>query len=138
MMIDWGGLLARKYDIMQQNADSQRLGVNAAAELDRTRAGLLPAESAANIALTGAQRGLAQANTRNTDETTAYIAPLAKANIGYIGAQAGEASARRGLINSQRTSVDQTNDPNSFLKKLGFGMLSDDVFPSYRPLGGGY
>lgn len=138
MMIDWGALLARKYDLMQQgvdvqrqNADTQRIGVNAAAGLDNTRAGLMPAESASNIALQAAQRGLTQANMRNVDETTRFVAPLARANIGYLGAQSREAGARAGLISEQTEGEGQLN------KLFGGGMgfrFSDPLLPRRRPL----
>lgn len=94
-------LLARKYAIMQQQADagtiSANAGANAAnagAKLDLTKAKLLPGESEANIGLTKAQAGLAGAQSRFTGvqadwfgKTAQSQLDLNKANVGYLGAQ---------------------------------------------------
>ena len=63
--------LRTKYALMQQQADATTqnaataaLTGKAAANLDTVRAGLMPAESRANIGLVKANTGLAQANTR--------------------------------------------------------------------------
>jgi hypothetical protein len=47
-------LLAKKYAIMQQQADAGMITANAASNLDNVRAGLLPGEVRANIAKTQA------------------------------------------------------------------------------------
>lgn len=93
MDIDWAGLLARKYDLMQQNADTQRMGMIASAELDRTRAGLLPAESRAGIGLTNAQAGAATAAARKTNEEASVVRPLADASIFATRAQGRQSNA---------------------------------------------
>lgn len=87
---DIGFWLARKYAIMQQQADATTQNANTAqmtgaaqANLDRTRAGLLPGESAASIAKMGAETNLigqqasvvvpeAKARIRNMDASTEY------------------------------------------------------------------
>jgi len=91
--VDFNYFLARKYAVLQQQADSgseqaratttnaataQMTGA-AAANVDNTRAKLMPAESAAQIALQRAQTTL----TGNQAQT---VIPLANANIANIGA----------------------------------------------------
>lgn len=86
--MDWNAAIARKYDILQQQADADALRAKgaftsdtASAALDTTRAGLMPKESASQIGLQGAQAGLlgAQTNAANVD---ARLAPsLARASI---------------------------------------------------------
>lgn len=101
--INFGALLAQKYDLMQQGQDTARRGMTADANLTNVRAGLLPKETAANIGLVNAQTTLAGANARQADETTKTIVPLAGASIynsrqqgGLYGAQAvGETMATR-------------------------------------------
>lgn len=123
-------LLRRKYDIMQQqantgqySAESQRTGVEAAAKLDNVKAGLLPAESASQIALQKAQGGLYGAQADGVREETKYVGPLARANIGLMGANAFSARRQGGLYGSQATGIDQLN--KNF--RIGLGMLSDGV-----------
>lgn len=101
-------LLAKKYAILQQQADtgqynavSNRIGVDAAAGLDRVKAGILPGESAANIGLTRAQAMEAEARKRNIDENIKWISPLNKANIALMGANTFEARSRGGLYGAQ-------------------------------------
>lgn len=117
-MLDWAGLISRKYDLLQQEADTARLGMTARANLDNTRAGLMPAESKAGIQLTGAQTelaganaGLAEANTRNVDEATKYVGPIARANIFNTRAQGR-------VYGEQATSAGQLNRIQSGLFKL--------------------
>jgi hypothetical protein len=125
--IDWSGLLARKYDIMQQQADTQRLGIVSAARLDDVKAGLMPSESSANIRLMGANALEAGARSRNLDETTKFVGPLAQANIGLMGANAREAGARVGLLGAQTTGENQFNR----MYRLG-GMFSNDPLAARR------
>lgn len=63
--VDFNAFLARKYALLQQNADAGTLQANtgalvgaAGARLDNTRADLAPAESKSTIGLQGAQRNL--------------------------------------------------------------------------------
>lgn len=94
--VDFNYFLARKYAIMQQQADAgseqaratttnaatAAMTGAAAANLDNVNAGLRPGESAANVALTRAQTGL----TANQAQT---VIPLARAQIGLTEAQTG-------------------------------------------------
>lgn len=82
--------LGRKYSILQQQADATTQNAStaattgaAAANLDRTRANLMPGESAASIARMGAETNLAnqqasvvvpesRARVRNMDADTSY------------------------------------------------------------------
>jgi hypothetical protein len=114
--MDWNYFLNRKYDLLQQNANADALRAqgfvtqaNAQAGLDTVRAGLLPAESKANIGLTAAQAALAQANAANTDENTKFIAPLARSSIGLNSAQARNLGAETGFTTSRTTQLDQLN-----------------------------
>lgn len=79
--------LNTKYALLAQDSAARANAANAEANINNTRAGLLPAESAANIGLTGAQAGLARANTANVNENTQYVAPLARASIFNTTAQ---------------------------------------------------
>lgn len=110
MAIDFDYFLNRKYALLGQNADADTVranaattsadasatAANAAAKVDITRAGLLPGESAASIAL---QR--AQANLQN--QTASTVGPLARANIGLIGANT--ASTRVNTLGDLNTRV---------------------------------
>lgn len=96
MAVDFNYFLNRKYNLLQQgantadvtaaattrNAATAALTGEAAAALDRVRARLLPAESAANIGLTQAQTGL-------TSQQASIVAPESQARIANLGAQTG-------------------------------------------------
>lgn len=100
-------LLERKYMILQQHADANSeqaratttsAGTNAmvgksAANLDNVRAGLLPAESAANI-------GLTRANTGLIGQQAKYFGPESMARVANLRAD------------GQRTVVGTANDYN--------------------------
>lgn len=116
--------LGRKYDLMQQQADTQRLGMVADANLTNVKAGLLPAESKAQIGLMGSQGRLAEANAtqslaqaRNIDETTKFVGPLARSSIGLNSAQArninAEATGTENLVRMRpwRFGTILGNDP---------------------------
>jgi hypothetical protein len=127
-MINFASFLTRKYDLLQQAQDTARLGMQASANLDTVKAGLLPAESRANINLTGAQAGLANATTRQQDEETKTIAPLARASIGLSGSQSR-------LYGAQATGEEQLNKPAPFrFRGLGtnLGVVDDLVRKSLR------
>lgn len=127
MSINWGGLLARKYDIMQQqaNADTTRAGAGlitaqSGANLDNVRAGLLPNESAANIAEQ-------QARQRNLDATTKYVGPLALSTIGLQKQQGRVYGAQAGLYDSETEGNNILNRGTAFDRFLaqmrgGYGM----------------
>ena len=102
--------LARKYDILQQQANSASTTANAEANLTNVRAGLLPAESEANVGLTGAQ-------TRSVDENTKYVGPLANASIFNTREQGG-------LFHQQAVGESELNKLSKTLysKPTGGGM----------------
>jgi hypothetical protein len=134
--MDWNYWLGRKYANMDQQAaaDTTRanaaaVSANAGAQLDTVKAGLLPAESKANIALTGAQTGLAAATARQQDEETKYIGPTANANI-------AESRARGGLYGAQATGEQQLNTLGGFkFGGLGGSTLEDRLRSILRGIG---
>jgi hypothetical protein len=79
--------LDRKYAILAQDTAARANAANADANLTNVRAGLLPAESAANVGLTVAQTGQARAQTHSIDENTKFVKPLAEASIFNTKAQ---------------------------------------------------
>lgn len=96
--------LNRKYAIAQQQADATTQNAataamtgKAAANLDTTRAGLLPAESQANI-------GLTQANTRMANLNADWLPRINEANIANTEANTADTrvgtrvKVREGLI----------------------------------------
>lgn len=101
--------LGRKYAILAQQADAGTVSANATAQnantnaivgaasanLDRTRATLMPGESASTIGLQGAQAGL----LRNQAQV---VIPESNARIGQMEAETG-------LTRANTTSVDQLN-----------------------------
>jgi hypothetical protein len=138
--MDWNYWLGRKYANMDQQAaaDTTRanaaaVSANAGAQLDTVKAGLLPAESKANIALTGAQTGLAAATARQQDEETKYIGPTANANI-------AESRARGGLYGAQATGEQQLSivehaRRGSRIGGLGNSKLEDRLRSILRGIG---
>lgn len=119
MGVDFASLLARKYAIMQQQADADTsraaaggLSAQASANLDTVRAGLLPRESAANVAQTAAQ-------TAGIREQNRFIDPLARSTIGLQSSQARQNAAQAGYLGSETTGNDILNrDPGGFLSLL--------------------
>lgn len=100
-------LLRRKYDLQQQevdnaafNARTTRLGTDAQAKLDMVRAGLLPAESAANIAKT-------KADTTLTAEQAKFVGPLARSSMDLNAANAYQSRASGGLYGAQTGQINQ-------------------------------
>lgn len=114
--MDWNYWLGRKYDLLGQNtaADTARaqaglISANSGAALDTVRAGLLPGQTAADIAESKARANLTAVN--------ATLAPgLAKASeaASYGSAKANVAQA--GLYGAQTTAEEQSSDT---LGKLG-------------------
>jgi hypothetical protein len=97
-------------------AKANVLSSTAGANLDNVRAGLLPKESAANIARTGAE-------TRQINTNTEWIDDLAKSSIDLNAANATNARAGGGYYNAQAGSLNdlrKTNIPTSFgVRQLG-------------------
>lgn len=104
MGMPWGfqELLNRKYAIMQQQADTARVGVDAAAGLDRARTAVLPLESEANVAES-------RARTTNLGLTGQTIIPLANANLGLITAQTYATGAEGDNTRERTTGLRQLN-----------------------------
>lgn len=133
MDLDWGMLLARKYDLMQQEQNSRSLGLAAEANLNNVRAGLLPAESKANIDLTKANTGLSTARIGQTDaetsqirEQTKTIAPLAQASIFATRAGGRQYNAQAGVL-------EQSNMLSPYqLRGLGDNLGRTDLQPNTR------
>jgi hypothetical protein len=127
--MDWNYWLSQKYRLLGQNAAADTTRANAAmvsaqggANLDNVRAGLLPAESKANIGLTNAQMGLANANARNVDETTKFVGPLARSSIGVNTAQAGNLDADAAFTGQRTESAKRSGLAFSIddLARMGF------------------
>lgn len=102
-------LLRRKYDILQQQADSgttsanaNATAANAAARLDRTRADLLPEEARVNNELTR-QRG------RLMGQQADFFGRTAEAEIANLLAQAGLNRARGANVAADTESRRQIN-----------------------------
>lgn len=119
-------LLRRKYEIMQQGADTQEMGVRADANLAGVKAGLMPAESLA-------ERAKLAADTAGTLESNKYIGDLARSGIALQGAQ-GFGARSGGLLdraNIGRVGA-ETDTLRDSMRTGRFGMqsfgssLSDD------------
>lgn len=116
--------LARKYDIMQQQANAGMIAARSAANLDNVKAGLLPAESRALIEKQAAERGLTQAETYRTNETAAQIAPLATAEIGYKKSASRQNYATANSLDTESSlSRDRAKYSLDFGNLLGGGGL---------------
>lgn len=122
-------LLRRKYDILQQqantgqfNAETGRLTGTADARLANVRAGLLPAESAASVDKT-------KADTALTQEQTKFVGPLARSSIDLNAANAFQSRSSGRLYGSQA----ETEDAGRKLFRTNFGIRAlneDDVIRS--------
>jgi hypothetical protein len=105
--MNWDYWLGRKYDLLGQNAQAGLISANANANLDNVRAGLLPNESAANVAEQ-------QARTAGTLETNKTIAPLAASTIGLQRRQGQYYGANAGFVGSQANQLDILNRQSPF------------------------
>jgi hypothetical protein len=115
-------LLARKYAILQQGADSETMRAKATSEalgrtsvaesnLDNVRAGLLPQQADAEV-----KRMLAE--EARIREETKYVDDLAKSSIGLNSANAYNARQQGGLYGAQTT---QTGQLTKMLPRSGYG-----------------
>lgn len=114
--VDFNYFLARKYALLQQDANSATTqaqaattnaganvtSANAAANLNNVRAGLMPAESAADIALRRAQ-------AFQTNELGKVVAPESRARIETMGVERDLTRANIGLVGEQTTGMRQLN-----------------------------
>lgn len=123
-------LLARKYSIMQQQADTQSMAAKAAANLDSVRASLMPKESAANIASTMANTAMTEKNTSWIDRLNEMGINLTKSQVGLNNANVGETKARTTLLGSQNEQIRQ------LLPMFELGGMFSQPSPSYGR--GGY
>lgn len=100
--------LAQKYAILGQQADSQSLAARAAANLDNVRAGLMPKESAANVANTMASTAMTEKNTSWIDRLNAMGLDLTKSQIGANNANTRETlEGRLPLLKNQTSQIGQ-------------------------------
>jgi hypothetical protein len=119
--------LGVKYGLQQQQANADMIRANAQANsfnagagLDTVRAGLLPGQTAADIAFENARKAQAEADAAATRENTKYVGPLATATIGRTNAEAFNARQQGGLYGAQTTG-------ESLLNRLfNFYRLSDN------------
>lgn len=123
-------LLRRKYAILAQQANADMIRAQASAGLDNTRARLLPQESNANVAATGAATEQTKAETIGIGIKNKKLPALLDAEIGYQRALGRDANARAGYTNAQTD---------------GYRSLSDRVIRLFReenetgiPIGGGF
>lgn len=118
-------LLRRKYAIMQQEADAGTLRAgadvttaNSGANLNNIRAGLLPAQARAENLKTEAETG-------NILETTKYLGPRVKAEIGLMGTQGTNNLAQARLYGKQADGQEVETEGNRILNRgLGLGLMS--------------
>jgi hypothetical protein len=118
--------MAEKYRILAQEADAHAQEARAQTALVNAKTGLLPDESAANVALT-------QSQAAHTAATTKTVAPLAQAQIGQANAGIAETSARTGLLGAQTSQTQQATDymldPNreiGYNNAYQYGLLRGD------------
>lgn len=104
-------LLARKYDIMQQQANAESLRASSIANLEGVRAKLLPGESAAQVNLLGSQVGKTNADTASTIEQTKFVGPLANSEIAFK-----RTAGRQNL--AQASNLDADTSTRSQLNRL--------------------
>lgn len=116
--------LGRKYSILQQQADATTQNAStaattgaAAANLDRTRANLMPGESAASIARMGAETNL-------TNQQASVVVPESRARVRNMDADTSYTGTQNRVLT--RTSLTPMRDL--------FG--SDSAFSPSSPLGG--
>jgi hypothetical protein len=125
-----GDLLARKYDILQQEADARSTQAAADAALAYARAGMVAPMGNAEIRQRNAQANL-------TNENAAQVAPLAKSRIGLEGAETR-------LTNTKADVLPMTAEAEAFRNKAQggyYGSLSrasdTQTNALYGPLFGG-
>jgi hypothetical protein len=122
MGVDFGALLARKYDLMQQQVDTQKLGMTASANLDNVKAGLMPRQATADIGLVNAQAGLATAGAAKTNEETKYVGDIARAGV-YNTRQQGDLFGSETTANNQLSRLVPA-------RGMGLGTLGDGTLQS--------
>lgn len=141
----FGDMLAQKYNIMQQQANTQELGTTAEANLTNTRAGLLPGQTAAEIGLTQAQTKNvgAQAGEVAANAASARGLQSAEAAQGYAGAAHTEAGipllgAQTQLTGAQTLGEAQLNSPAPAAGLYNYLYRRKAAYGYSAPQGGGY
>lgn len=111
---DFAAALNRKYNIMQQEADAttkqadaSMIGTQAAANLDRTKALLMPKEVMAGIKRTLAEAGL-------TAEQTKYVGDEARSRIGLNKANTSLVDMQREAL--WKSDVEETDINKEYLR----------------------
>lgn len=126
-------LLRRKYNIMQQSADTERVGVDAAANLDMVKAGLMPAMQKQQILESQAGIGKTSAETAGILEGNKFIGRQAEADIGYKGALGFQARSNGMLDQANIPRVGAETETLRDAMRTGRfsfgGLLSDDQKP---------
>lgn len=129
---DIWSLLARKYSILQQHADAAKTQANAEANVNNTKAGLLPTESAADVAKT-------QADTEGQNITNRFLPGTLGANIFDTRARGlsslGMAGYYSQLGKTQAAEREFNYAPGG---GLGFGLGVGSPLPSLDSGGSGY
>lgn len=109
----FGALIAQKYAIQGQEANARSNALDAQAKVDNIRAGLLPGETAADIAKTNAE-------TEQTKTTTQFIPGLSKANIYDTLARAQQSLSTANYEDTQAKGMSQLQQTFS---PTGLGLL---------------
>lgn len=107
-------LIARKYDILQQHANAATTEADANANLTNVKAGLLPAESAADVAKT-------QAETTGQTINNRFLPDVLRANIFDTRARGQLSQSSAGNTDVQTTIAKRSLMPAASLFS-GFGM----------------
>ena len=106
-------LIAQKYAIQQQEANARSQALLASANVDNTKAGLMPTESAANVDET-------KARTTGLNITNQFLPDTLKANIFDTQARGQQSQAIAGNYIQQTKGLRQLQTP-----LLGLGLLGD-------------
>ena len=113
---NFGALLDRKYDLMQQETQAR-------ANLENTQAGVLPGTAASEARLRAAQAAL-------TGQQAGQVAPLAQSQIAQAQAGIGQTQAQTGLIGAQTQGQNIRNQaPND----VYFGNMYDQLRAGREP-----
>lgn len=131
-MVDFNFFLARKYAILQQQADAASQNANTAqmtgaaqAGLDRTRARLLPGESNASIAKMGAETNL-------IGQQASVVVPESRARIRNMNADTDFTGTQNTVMRRQSlTPMSRLFGSPDYEGVIGSG-LSQGVFGGFR------
>lgn len=116
-MVDFNAFLERKYQVLEQNAQSEATRARSAAELTGAQAKAIPGTTAAEIALRNAQ-------ARGVNVTSDLAPGIAQSEATLRGTQGVENQARAGLYGAQTIGEGIANDalgmsaPNALIDQL--------------------